>query len=80
MNIHELICLWTQSSWTQFWFIKISWTAHEELYEQFMKTCSWTACKIFDEQSMDRSCIFMNVHEQTMKVHDFMNKFSPGMV
>ena len=20
----------------------------------------------------------MNVHEQTMKVHDFMNKFSPG--
>ena len=35
-------------------------------------------CKIFDEQSMNRSCIFMNVHEQTMKVHDFMNKFSPG--
>ena len=21
----------------------------------------------------------MNVHEQTMKVHDFMNKFSPGL-
>ena len=35
-------------------------------------------CKIFYEQSMNRSCIFMNVHEQTMKVHDFMNKFSPG--
>ena len=25
-----------------------------------MKTCSLTACKIFDEQSMNRSCIFMN--------------------
>ena len=22
----------------------------------------------------------MNVHEQTMKVHDFMNKLSPGLV
>ena len=27
---------------------------------------------------MNRSCIFVNVHEQTMKVHDFMDKFSPG--
>ena len=29
---------------------------------------------------MNRSCIFMNVHEQTMKVHDFMNKFSLGLL
>ena len=28
---------------------------------------------------MNHSRIFMNVHEQTMKVHDFMNKFSPGI-
>ena len=30
MNIHELMCLWAQSSWTWMLFIKFSWIAHEE--------------------------------------------------
>jgi hypothetical protein len=73
MNIHELFC----SKQQVHELIGHSWTVHEQfmksIQEHFMNTCSWTVGKIFDERSMNSSWIYMNVHECTIKVHDFMN-------
>jgi hypothetical protein len=78
MNIHELFC----SKQKVHELIGHSSTVHEQfmksIQEHFMNTFSWTVGKIFDERSMNCSWIYMNVHECTIKVHDFMNKFSPG--
>jgi hypothetical protein len=73
MNIHELFC----SKQKVHELIGHSSTVHEQfmksIQEHFMNTCSWTVGKIFDERSMNCSWIYMNVHECTIKVHDFMN-------
>jgi urate oxidase len=71
MNIHELFC----SKQQVHELIGHSSTVHEQfmksIQEHFMNTYSWTVGKIFDERSMNSSWIYMNVHECTIKVHDW---------
>ena len=82
-RIHE--CSWTtkliQKKFMN-WFI----VHHNSLYVHepnswiSMNNGSWTTFEIFHELNMNYSWTFMNIHEWFMKVHEFMNKFSPGLV